>query len=247
MVSTLAEMRYAIISDIHSNLEALKRVLEEIDRLGVDKTVCLGDIVGYGGNPNECVEVIKERNVESIIGNHDKVACGKEEPYNFNPVARAAALWTRKELTPDNREFLNNLPDTRFLDDFLMVHGAVSDPDLYIVSSYDALMEFRLMKKNSVCFFGHTHVRTCYTLLNDDVRQSFDHELRIEPDYKYLINPGSVGQPRDRDPRASFLIFDKKEGSVKFIRLEYDIEKAQRKIIEAGLDRRLADRLSSGW
>jgi diadenosine tetraphosphatase ApaH/serine/threonine PP2A family protein phosphatase len=240
-------MRYAIISDIHSNLEALKRVLEEIYKRGADKIICLGDIVGYGANPNECVDIIREGNVESIIGNHDIIACGKDEPYNFNPVASAAALWTRKELTPENKEFLNNLPDMRLLDDFLIVHGAISDPDSYILSSYDARMEFKLMRKHNICFFGHTHVRIHYTLSNDDVRQSFDYEFNIEPTSKYLINPGSVGQPRDRDPRASFLIYDKKKGFVKFIRLEYDIKEAQRKIIEAKLDRRLADRLSYGW
>ncbi len=239
-------MIYAIISDIHSNLEALKKVLEEIDKLAGNKTICLGDIVGYGANPNECVEIIKERNVESIMGNHDIVACGKKEPYDFNPVARAAVLWTRKALKFENREFLYNLSDVKLVDDFLIVHGAISDPDLYIFSSYDARMEFKLMKKHSICFFGHTHVRTYYALINDDVRQLFDYELKIEPNAKYLINPGSVGQPRDGDPRTSFLIYDSKEGYVKFIRLEYDISTAQKKIIEAGLDRRLADRLSLG-
>ena len=239
-------MIYAIISDVHSNLEALERVLKEIDRFRANKTICLGDIVGYGANPNECVDIIKERNVESIIGNHDIVACGKKEPYDFNPVARAAVLWTRKMLTSENREFLNNLPDMKLVDDFLIVHGAVSDPDLYIFSSYEARMEFKLMKKHNVCFFGHTHVRTYYVLVNDDIRQFFDHEFKIEPKAKYLINPGSVGQPRDRDPRSSFLIYDSKEGYVKYIRLEYDIGTAQKKIIDVGLDRRLADRLSLG-
>jgi diadenosine tetraphosphatase ApaH/serine/threonine PP2A family protein phosphatase len=238
-------MRYAIISDIHSNLEALNRVLEEIDKLHVNKTLCLGDIVGYGANPNECIEIIKERNVESIIGNHDIVACGKKEPYNFNPVARAAALWTRKELTPENGEFLYNLPHMKSVDDFLIVHGAISDPDLYIFSSYEAGDEFELMKKHKVCFFGHTHVRTYYILTND-IGQLFDYELNIEPNNKYLINPGSVGQPRDGDPRASFLIYDGEDSFIKFIRLEYDINTAKRKIIEAGLDKRLAERLSYG-
>ena len=239
-------MKYAIISDIHSNLEALNTVLEEIDRIGPDKIICLGDIVGYGANPNECVEVIRERKIESIIGNHDTVACGKKEPLNFNPMARDAALWTRSMLTHENREFIHNLPDTREFGDFLIVHGAISDPDLYILSDYDALPEFSLMGKHNLCFFGHTHVRVYYVLLDDDVSYFFDYEFTVDPKAKYLINPGSVGQPRDRDPRASFLIYDSGGGSVRFIRLEYDINLAQEKIIEAGLSRRLADRLSFG-
>jgi predicted phosphodiesterase len=239
-------MNYAIISDIHGNLEALNRTFEEIDKLGVDKVICLGDIVGYGASPNECVETLRERKVDSIIGNHDAVACGKREPHDFNPIARDAILWTRKVLTPKNREFLSNLPDTKKIGDFLIVHGAISDPDLYIFSAYDALMEFKLMGKHSLCFFGHTHVRIYYIFLNSDVRSSFDYEFRIEPKAKYLINPGSVGQPRDRDPRASFLIYDSEKETVEFIRLNYDINSAQKKIVEAGLDRRLAERLALG-
>jgi diadenosine tetraphosphatase ApaH/serine/threonine PP2A family protein phosphatase len=160
-------------------------------------------------------------------------------------VARDAALWTRRVLTSENREFLYNLPEMKGFDDFLIVHGAISDPDLYIFSAYDAFMEFKLMGKYSLCFFGHTHVRTYYAFL-DDVHQFSDYEFKIEPKAKYLINPGSVGQPRDRDPRASFLVYDNKERLVKFIRLEYDISSAQKKIIEAGLNRKLADRLSLG-
>jgi predicted phosphodiesterase len=239
-------MRYAIISDIHSNLEALNRVLEEIDRIGVDEVICLGDVVGYGANPNECVEAIRERKIEPVMGNHDVVACGKREPLNFNPVARDAALWTRSVLTSENREFLCNLLDVKEIGNFLIVHGAISDPDLYIFSDYDALPEFKLMEKHSLCFFGHTHVRICFIFLNGNVNHFFDYEFRVDLKAKYLINPGSVGQPRDRDPRASFLIYNSKEGSVKFIRLEYDMSSTQKKIIEAGLSRRLADRLSFG-
>ncbi|HEX3034195.1 MAG TPA: metallophosphoesterase family protein [Thermodesulfobacteriota bacterium] len=239
-------MKYAVISDIHSNLEALSRVLQEIDEIGVDKIICLGDIVGYGANPNECVETIRERSIESVMGNHDIVACGKKEPLNFNPVARDAALWTRNALTPENREFLYNLPDTKEIVDFIIVHGAISDPDLYIFSNYDALLEFGLMEKQNLCFFGHTHVRVYYVFQDGSVDYFFDYELTINPKAKYLINPGSVGQPRDRDPRASFLVYDGQEGTVKFTRLEYDINSAQQKIIQAGLNKRLADRLSVG-
>lgn len=242
----MTKMKYAIISDIHSNLEALKRVLEEIDKLGVDRTICLGDIVGYGANPNECVEIIKERKIESIVGNHDVVASGEKEPFNFNPVARGAALWTREMLTVDNREFLHNLPEMREIDGFLIVHGAISDPDLYVFSARDAFSELKLMTKWNICFFGHTHVRTYYVLLDGNVRCPSDYEFKIESEAKYLINPGSVGQPRDGDPRSSFLIYNSEESVVRFIRQEYDIESAKKKIIKSGLDRRLADRLYLG-
>jgi predicted phosphodiesterase len=242
----MIKMKCAIISDIHSNLEALKSVFQEIDRLGVDRTVCLGDIVGYGANPNECVEIIRERKIESIMGNHDVVACGKKEPFDFNSIAKEAALWTRAVLTAENREFLSNLPETRGIDGFLIVHGAISDPDLYVFSAYDAFSEFKLMKKWNICFFGHTHMRTYYVFLGGDVRCLSNYEFKIEPEAKYLINPGSVGQPRDRDPRSSFLIYDSEEAVVRFIRRKYDVESAKKKIIESGLDRRLADRLSLG-
>ena len=239
-------MRWAVISDIHSNLEALSSVLGEIDRVGVDRIICLGDIVGYGASPNECVDIIRERNIESIIGNHDVVACSKKEPYDFNPVAREAALWTRASLSDENRLFLYELPEIRDFRDFFIVHGGISDPDLYILSPYDALEEFRLMENRTLCFFGHTHVMTYFRLSDNALNQLFDYEFKIEPKVKYLINPGSVGQPRDRDPRASFLIYDSREGRVRFIRVDYDISTSQKKILDAGLDARLAKRLSVG-
>jgi len=239
-------MKYAIISDIHANLEALDATLKQIDKLSVDKIICLGDIVGYGANPNECVERIRQRKIDSIIGNHDAVACGKTEPDNFNPVAKDAAIWTRSSLTEENKKFFSELPESRLVDDFLIVHGAISDPDHYIFTAYDALIEFNLMKKQSVCFFGHTHVRTYYMFQNDSSTSHYDYEFKIDAKAKYLINPGSVGQPRDRDPRASFLVYDMEKRTVEFTRVEYDISSAQKKIVEAGLDRRLAERLSFG-
>jgi len=239
-------VKYAIISDIHSNLEAFERTLSEIDDIGVNWIICLGDIVGYGANPNECVDIIRERNIISIMGNHDVVACGRKEPIDFNPIARDAALWTRNELTTENKDFLNNLPQAKEIEDFLIVHGSLSDPDLYIFSNEDASMEFDLMDNYNICFFGHTHVRIYYVYLNNLIENFYYDNIGINGDNKYLINPGSVGQPRDRDPRASFLIYDHKDNEVKFIRLEYDIYSAQEKIILAGLDKMLAYRLSVG-
>jgi diadenosine tetraphosphatase ApaH/serine/threonine PP2A family protein phosphatase len=239
-------LRYAIISDIHANLEALESVLGEIDRSSADRIICLGDIVGYGANPNECVEIIKGLNITSLIGNHDKAACGITEPIGFNPAARQAALWTRTELTGENRDYLKSLPEEDVADGFIIVHGAPSDPDKYILSTFDASSEFTLMKKKSLCFFGHTHVSAVYSLAEGIVGFSRAESLQLREGTRYLVNPGSVGQPRDRDPRASFLIYDDR-GSAEFRRVEYPVEAAQKKIIDSGLDPFLAERLSYGY
>ncbi|MFI5322226.1 MAG: metallophosphoesterase family protein [Thermodesulfobacteriota bacterium] len=239
-------MRYAIISDIHANLEAFRSVLEEINGSEVGRVICLGDIVGYGANPNECVEIIRSRGISSLLGNHDAAACGLSEPLDFNPVARDAVLWTRDELTGENREFLASLPEKELIDGFTIVHGSPSDPYKYILSSYDAAPEFELLEGKSLCFFGHTHVSVCYSLYEGRIAETRAGAFRLRRGAKYLVNPGSVGQPRDRDPRASFLIYDDR-GYVEFRRVEYFIEGAQKKIIESGLNRFLAERLSQGY
>ncbi len=239
-------MKYAVISDIHANLEAFSSVLAEIESLGIEEIVCLGDIVGYGADPNPCVEIVRERNITSIMGNHDAAACGVYEPLYFNPITREAVLWTREELTDENSEFLRSLPDKKTIDSFLIVHGAISDPDKYIMSAYDAEPEFTLLDRQDICFFGHTHAAVCYAFENGRVREITGYELEFSDGFKYLINPGSVGQPRDRDPRASFLVYDN-EGRAEYQRIGYDIESAQEKIINKGLNRMLAERLSHGF
>ncbi|MCL4244152.1 MAG: metallophosphoesterase family protein [Candidatus Dadabacteria bacterium] len=225
-------MKYAVISDIHANLEAFLSVLEEIDSLRPDAVICLGDIVGYGADPNACADIIRERKIPSVMGNHDAAASGVTEPWNFNEAAKEAALWTRDELTDENRNFLAALPDRIETEHFLAVHGAISDPDKYILSYRDAEPEFGLMDDYSLGFFGHTHVPA-------------DHRSPAGPERR-LVNPGSVGQPRDGDPRAAFLVYDTESG-VELRRAEYDIRSAQRKIIGSGLDSRLAERLSYGY
>ena len=225
-------MKYAVISDIHANLEAFLAVLAEIDSLRPDAVVSLGDIVGYGADPNACVDIIREREIPSVIGNHDAAASGVTEPWNFNEAAREAVLWTRDELTSENRDFLAALSERIETEDFMAVHGAISDPDKYIFSYRDAVPEFELMDDYGLCFFGHTHVPA-------------DHKSPAGPERR-LVNPGSVGQPRDRNPRAAFLVYDTESG-VEFRRTEYDISTAQGKIIRKGLDSQLAERLSYGY
>jgi len=229
-------------------------VLNDILQLECDEILSLGDIVGYGGEPNECVGLLREKSVVSIIGNHDKVAAGIKEPINFNPIAREAVLWTRDNLKEENKEYLKNLPENINYGNFILVHGAISNPDKYITGLYEAESEFDLLGDAKICFFGHTHVGAVYARKEKDVRNIYVNKIppdkkslniELEKDTEYLINPGSVGQPRDRDPRVSYLIYDDR-GSVEFRRLEYNIESAQKIILEAGLSKTLAERLTYG-
>lgn len=239
-------MKYAVISDIHANLEAFLAVLEEIDSLRPDAVLCLGDIVGYGADPNECVGILIERGIPSIMGNHDAAASGFYEPAGFNPAARDAVLWTRHELTPENRAYLAGLPETRTVEDVILVHGAISDPDKYILSSEDALAEFELMDETGLCLFGHTHVAAHYRSRGGRIDEPRDTRFRTDDGGRHLVNPGSVGQPRDADPRAAYLVYDG-EGTIELRRVTYDIEKARKKIIEKGLHPMLAERLAYGY
>ncbi|HLC19154.1 MAG TPA: metallophosphoesterase family protein [Thermodesulfobacteriota bacterium] len=244
-------MRYAIISDIHSNLEALGAFLEKTEELGVEKTVCLGDIVGYNANPNECIEIIRERKMECVMGNHDSRASGLEEPTDFNHMAAEAVLWTRDKLTEKNREFLKGLPRSIDVDKkFLAVHGWVNSTDMYIFGARDAQTNFELMRAHSernLCFFGHTHVSMTYIEADSSVGFTVDSPVKVEKGRNYLINPGGLGQPRDRDPRAAFAVYDTRALEVEFYRVEYDIQTTAEKILAAGLSPRLAERLKLGW
>lgn len=244
-------MRYAIISDVHSNLEALEVVLSEIDRLGVDQIVCLGDLVGYNANPNECAQLFAERGIPTLMGNHDAAACGLEEPIDFNPIARAAVLWTRQALEPKYRDSLQELPEQRSLDKQLrLVHGSLIHRDHYLSSHFDIMENTRRMKEVEpgirILFFGHTHIQIAFACDQDNLAVVSSPRFSIREDRLYLINPGSVGQPRDQDPRCAFLVYDEEEQAVEFIRLSYDIHACRDKIFSAGLPRELADRLRVG-
>ncbi|MBI5643813.1 MAG: metallophosphoesterase family protein [Deltaproteobacteria bacterium] len=245
-------MRYAVISDIHSNLEALEAFLDQADKLKADKIICLGDIVGYNPNPNECIELIRKNKMQCLMGNHDSRVAGIEDASDFNLLAARAIDWTIGVLKDENLLFLKNLPRSLLVDrKFLAIHGWVSDTDRYIMGPGDALRNFELMngleKPVSLCFFGHTHVPAAYIEEGGSVELTPDNPVKIEKGRKYLINPGAIGQPRDRDPRASFLIYDSKKSQVNFYRVEYDISSTAGKIIEAGLPERLAERLKLGW
>jgi predicted phosphodiesterase len=243
-------MRTAVISDIHANLEALQAVLTRIEVLRVDEIVCLGDIVGYNADANECVDIVRTMKIRCVLGNHDACAAGLEEPDGFNPVARRAVLWTRAELTDENSLFLRKLPREQRVGDIFLFHGSIHDTNRYILYMNDAADNFTLLDGMGIFlrvgFFGHTHVRAVLYYYQRAVSVDLASDLKLAEEKRYLINPGSVGQPRDGDPRASFLVYDADDHRVTFNRVEYDVHACQGKIIRAGLPSRLAERLASG-
>ena len=240
-------MRYGIFSDIHSNLEALKGVLEAYKKEQVDRLLCVGDIVGYGANPKECIDIIRDQNITSVAGNHDWGVTDKFSIDYFNPYAKEAVVWTRKAIDMEDSTYLNNLNLIFDDDDFCLVHGALSSPDSfsYIFSLSEANLSFKHMQA-SVCFIGHTHVPITFEKEKENISYTKSYDIDIDPDKKYIINVGSVGQPRDNNPDACFSIYDTVEKNVKIKRISYDIKKAQRKIIEFGLPSFLAMRLGIG-
>lgn len=239
-------MRYGIIGDIHSNLEALGTVLTALDTEDLDKTICVGDIVGYGACPSECLARIRELDIPSVAGNHDYAAVDKTSIEYFNPDARSATLWTREHLSSEDKDFLAALPLTMEFDDFVIAHGTLHSPELfdYIQTVYDAHLSFQVLEK-STCFLGHSHVPI--TFFDDDPISYFmEPEIPLSESEKLLVNVGSVGQPRDQDPRAAYAVYDTDEQVIWIRRLEYDIQSAAEKILQAGLPKMNAERLAHG-
>jgi diadenosine tetraphosphatase ApaH/serine/threonine PP2A family protein phosphatase len=242
-------MRVALISDIHSNWEALQVVLQKIEELGVDRIVCLGDVVGYGADPNRCAEEVLARADPVIRGNHDKAAADLMEVTYFNDMARQAVAWTRRTLTEGNLERIRGLPAGPLpIGGFLICHGSPMDEDQYIFNLGTARRSFEAVQAGfpdrRICFFGHTHLPIVIEETGDAYYP--EEKIRLEEAKSYLINPGSVGQPRDGVPLASFGLLDEEEPSFTLFRIEYPVEEAQRKIIAAGLPAFLARRLASG-
>jgi putative phosphoesterase len=245
-------MKYLILSDIHSNQEALRTVMSFVRRKPWDKVVILGDLVGYGADPNQTVETLRKLKPMAIVrGNHDKVCSGLENGELFNRIALEAAMWTRKKLTRANLQWLKKLPQGPVEVDgrFAICHGTPIDEDAYIFGELEALNVFR-HTQYPIAFFGHSHFPVIFALSPEaittvlTVAPSFRFKLR--PGVRYLINPGSVGQPRDGNPLTSFAFYDSDTGVVTFHRLNYQVARTQRKILAAGLPRPLADRLSLG-
>jgi len=237
---------YLILSDVHSNREALESVAKDARGL-YDKIVCLGDIVGYGADPNFTAEWVRAHSVTAIRGNHDKLCVGLDPPEIYNAAARVSAVWTQQALTKANAEYLSNLPRGPLrVDSFDLVHGSPLDEDEYVIHAGDAAM-VRDFLDASVTFFGHTHVQGGFLFTRGGIRHvAPEGVLELEPDHRYLLNPGSVGQPRDLNPKAAYALYSPENRTVEFRRVKYDIAKAAQKILDAGLPNVLAARLYEG-
>lgn len=244
-------MRALLVSDLHSNSEALTSILRRIRRKKFDTIVCLGDFVGYGAQPNQVLDVMRTFRLPKLYvrGNHDRVAAGLDEATGFNHAARFAALWTRDHLSRPNRDFLRKLPvGPSVHDNVMLCHGSPFDEDDYVFHEAHAAQVFAMYDAEFI-LYGHTHLPVVFSTDGERVRGLAirgDVTLRLERGMRHLINPGSVGQPRDRNPAASFALFDSVRRTVQFFRVPYDIEKTQTAILRAGLPRVLADRLTYG-
>jgi len=244
-------MRYLVLADVHANIDALEAVLDAAARAVYERVLVLGDLVGYGAEPNAVVQRIRALDgVSAVRGNHDKVASGAADTEDFNPLARQAAAWTVEAVSPENRAFLATLPlGPVQVDDLIEIcHGAPFDEDAYVVDSLDAIRAINDALR-PVCVYGHTHIPVAMAL----VRGEFKYEdtdagdtVTLEPGARYMINAGSVGQPRDGDPRAAWAVIDTAARRVEFHRTEYDVAAAQARILKAGLPESLARRLATG-
>ena len=239
-------MRYALIADIHSNLEALEVVLNDAKEQKCTHYACVGDVVGYGANPKECLDIVRSMGMPVVKGNHDEYCSSEEDLEGFNPHAAEAVNWTRKQLSKEDRAWLRDLKYIRLVASFSMVHATLDGPQRwgYVFDKLAAAASFTY-QNTAVCFFGHTHVPVAF-VRDSMVRGGTYSKFRVEPGKKYFVNVGAVGQPRDGNPKSGYVVYDLNEGTIELRRLDYDIPKAQKKIIEAGLPQRLADRLAVG-
>ena len=239
-------MRFAIISDIHANLEAFEAVLSDARDNRCTDFVCLGDVVGYNANPHECVARVRELECPIVKGNHDEQASLVESSRDFNEIAEAAIQWTRDNLTAKDKDWLRDLKLQDQVRDFTIVHATLDTPGQwsYVFNNLDAAASFTY-QHTTVCFLGHTHVPMAF-IRDEGVQRHQMDELRIDPGKKYLINVGSVGQPRDGDWHAAYCIYDIERNVIELRRVKYDLATAQKKIIDAGLPRLLAERLAIG-
>ena len=239
-------MKYAIIADIHGNLEALQAVLKDAKEQAVTHYACLGEVVGYGANPKECLDIVREMKIPTIKGNHDEYCSSGKDPEGFNEYAREAILWTRAQMTEDDLKWLKDLKYIRIMANFTLVHSTLDGPNHwgYIFDKLEAAASFPY-QQTPLCFFGHTHVPLAF-IRDTAVRGGTYSKFKIEAGRKYLINVGSVGQSRDGVAKATYLTYDINSGQIELRRLDYDMDTAMDKIRKAGLPERLATRLAEG-
>ncbi len=240
-------MKVAVLSDVHANLEALEAVLVDTGERQVEQYWCLGDIVGYGADPDAVVERVRGLGGPTVAGNHDWAACGLVSTRGFNRQAALAAQWTTRTMRPENLDWLKGLPLVQRVDGTLFVHATPSEPAAwhYCMQVEDALDEMESFSEE-LCLIGHSHVPGAFERHDDEVRYTRAEEMMLRPGRQYLVNVGSVGQPRDGDKRAAYLLFDTVERRLQHVRVAYDIAAAQRKILAAGLPPWLASRLGDG-
>jgi predicted phosphodiesterase len=241
-------MKYGLISDIHGNLEALSAVLSDLEKRGVDSIHCLGDVVGYGADPAACLKLVVENCDSKLLGNHEYAALGVHSCENFNDAARSSTEWTQQTLDDDCIAVMSDFALDRPMDDMYLVHASPFEPSEwhYVLSATDAVCAFEHLR-HKIGFFGHSHLPTILREKPDGL-PSFQtgHDFAADPQGRYLVNVGSVGQPRDNDPRAGYVTFESEEMDIEFHRVVYDIEAAQRKMSEANLPSTLISRLSTG-
>ena len=241
-------MRYIVISDIHGNLPAFESVAGSFPEAGGDNIICAGDIVGYGAEPNECIGMTVSLGARSVMGNHDAAAVDAADITRFNEWAKEAVLWTRENLTPSGRDHLSALPLVLEEERFTVVHGTLHSPEefMYMDTGARAMHTFEVMDTD-LCFLGHSHVPGVFTLRGGRVfYRSYGDKITLEKGLKYIVNAGSVGQPRDGDRRACYCVYDPDRQEIEFRRVEYDVKAARERIIDAGLPECLGDRLLYG-
>jgi len=240
-------MRYGIFSDIHGNLEAFEAVLAACRQEAIDKFFCLGDIVGYGADPQQCIAEVRSLNAITVAGNHDRAVVDLFDKEYFNPYALEAIVWTKGVLNDFEKDFLRNLPLQHSEETFMLAHAGPEDPGrfLYLFEAEDVSKSFAEMKR-PICFVGHTHIPRTFILQGGRVSLCEKEKFQADPRALYICNIGSVGQPRDNNPEAAYCIFDSKKMLVEIKRIGYNINRAQAKIREAGLSEFLAARLSQG-
>jgi diadenosine tetraphosphatase ApaH/serine/threonine PP2A family protein phosphatase len=239
-------MKYALLGDIHANLEGLEVVLQDAKEHGVTKYACVGDVVGYNANPVECMAIIRDLGCTTVRGNHDHYCSHAENLNGFHPLAADVVDWTRKQLNAEQQDWLRKLKFVAPVESFTIVHSTLDTPEMwgYVFDKLEAEANFNY-QTTTLCFYGHTHVPLAFEK-SDTVRFGLYSKIKVTLGKKYFINVGSVGQPRDGDPRAAYVIYDMDNNTVELRRIPYDIQKTQKKILDAGLPGRIAARLAVG-
>lgn len=239
-------MRIAILGDVHANLDALNAVIDATRKANVDEYYCVGDLVGYGAQPSECIKAIRDLNCATVAGNHDHAAIGRTAIEFFNPDAKLAVEWTRSRLSDEDRKYLESLPLVIEREEFTIVHATRHTPEFfeYIQTIFDAQLSFDMLN-TPVCFMGHSHVPVNF-LDTMPISYNMETKVKLTKGRRVLCNVGSVGQPRDGCPKAAWALFDLSKKQIELHRVEYDVAAAARKIIEAGLPRANAERLFLG-